>query len=199
MEDLLRKCSGMSTPIPECREVQTKYCSIWPRELYCLNGGGGGSVRIPTISLCFLIIHCVWKLKGTPAPSNNDPDWLQVHWSYLWSSLSNFFILVDSTQFEWTSITWRILCYSSIRSEMSKFKKCNCSSLWSMFEITQNRSWLPKFQSFSLFCIPEIFSVSQRRHWSQSTSKKFSVHLLTFFRFSDRRVDLNNYFIIDER
>ena len=62
MEDLLRKCGQMASPVSACKEVRDKYCVIWPRELYCLTsggggGGGGGSVRIKTISLFFLIVH----------------------------------------------------------------------------------------------------------------------------------------------
>ncbi len=45
MEDLLRKCSNMATPVSACTDVKDKYCFIWPRELYCfISGGGGGQV-----------------------------------------------------------------------------------------------------------------------------------------------------------
>ncbi|CAF3725082.1 unnamed protein product [Rotaria sordida] len=44
MEDLLRKCRAMVTPVPACDDVKNKYCFIWPSELYCygFNSGGGG-------------------------------------------------------------------------------------------------------------------------------------------------------------
>lgn len=35
MEDLLRKCAGMATPVSACQDVKSKYCYIWPRGLYC--------------------------------------------------------------------------------------------------------------------------------------------------------------------
>ena len=35
MEDLLRKCKDMVSPVSACVEVQQKYCTIWPRELFC--------------------------------------------------------------------------------------------------------------------------------------------------------------------
>ncbi|CAF4923984.1 unnamed protein product [Rotaria sp. Silwood1] len=35
MEDLLRKCREMVTPVPACNDVKDKYCFIWPKELYC--------------------------------------------------------------------------------------------------------------------------------------------------------------------
>ena len=44
MEDLLRKCRLMVTPVSACQEVSTKYCFIWPKEHYCLTSGG--QVRI---------------------------------------------------------------------------------------------------------------------------------------------------------
>lgn len=44
MEDLLRKCRDMITPVAACNDVRSKYCFIWPRELYCyISTGGGGS------------------------------------------------------------------------------------------------------------------------------------------------------------
>lgn len=43
MEDLLRKCNDMVTPVSACQDVRSKYCYIWPKELYCY---GSGSVRI---------------------------------------------------------------------------------------------------------------------------------------------------------
>ena len=44
MEDLLRKCNDMVTPVEACSEVRSKYCFIWPNELYCYSSGGGSSV-----------------------------------------------------------------------------------------------------------------------------------------------------------
>jgi hypothetical protein len=45
MEDLLRKCNDMVTPVSACQDVKYKYCFIWPKELYCYsNNGGGGQV-----------------------------------------------------------------------------------------------------------------------------------------------------------
>ncbi|CAF1529821.1 unnamed protein product [Didymodactylos carnosus] len=35
MEDLLRKCRDMTTPVSACDDVKTKYCYIFPTELYC--------------------------------------------------------------------------------------------------------------------------------------------------------------------
>lgn len=62
MEDLLRKCQNMATSVSACGDVRTKYCVIWPRELFCYlspgggNGGGGTATKTPSV--------------------NNDPDWL---------------------------------------------------------------------------------------------------------------------------
>ena len=56
MEDLLRKCRDMATPVSACGDVRTKYCYIWPKELFCYSssGGGGGSgsnqVRLPHLT-----------------------------------------------------------------------------------------------------------------------------------------------------
>jgi hypothetical protein len=52
MEDLLRKCRDMLTPVSACDDVKSKYCVIWPRELYCYtSNGGGGQVRFQYIVL----------------------------------------------------------------------------------------------------------------------------------------------------
>lgn len=65
MEDLLRKCQTMATPVSACGDVRTKYCIIWSRELFCYlspgggNGGGGTATKAPSV--------------------NNDPDWLLVN------------------------------------------------------------------------------------------------------------------------
>jgi hypothetical protein len=56
MEDLLRKCSAMATPVSACDDVKNKYCFIWPRELYCYSSGGGGQVRFKYI-VFFLILY----------------------------------------------------------------------------------------------------------------------------------------------
>jgi hypothetical protein len=41
MEDLLRKCNDMVTPVSACQDVKDKYCFIWPTELYCYGSSGG--------------------------------------------------------------------------------------------------------------------------------------------------------------
>lgn len=46
MEDLLRKCNTMATPVSACYDVKTKYCFIWPRELFCLTSGIGGGGQV---------------------------------------------------------------------------------------------------------------------------------------------------------
>jgi hypothetical protein len=47
MEDLLRKCKDMATPVSACTDVKDKYCFIWPNELYCYTfSGGGGSGQV---------------------------------------------------------------------------------------------------------------------------------------------------------
>lgn len=58
MEDLLRKCSDMATPVAACTDVRSKYCFIWPRELYCFGSSGGGG--------------------GGGGGGGYDPDWYQV-------------------------------------------------------------------------------------------------------------------------
>ncbi|CAF2962193.1 unnamed protein product [Rotaria sp. Silwood2] len=58
MEDLLRKCSSMVTPVSACNDVRTRYCFIWPRELYCFGSGGQVTVK--------------------PPPWNTDSDWTQI-------------------------------------------------------------------------------------------------------------------------
>jgi hypothetical protein len=59
MEDLLRKCNDMVTPVAACTDVRLKYCFIWPKELYCYgsSGGGGGQVCFEYIVFfCLLIL-----------------------------------------------------------------------------------------------------------------------------------------------
>jgi hypothetical protein len=51
MEDLLRKCNDMVTPVAACSEVGSKYCFIWPTELYCYTSGGSGGGQV-----CFTYI-----------------------------------------------------------------------------------------------------------------------------------------------
>ncbi|UJR30295.1 hypothetical protein I4U23_017833 [Adineta vaga] len=63
MEDLLRKCNDMVTQVSACGDVRSKYCYIWPRELFCYSSGGGSQVTTTT----------------TKSPSwNNDPNWYQI-------------------------------------------------------------------------------------------------------------------------
>ncbi|CAF1135050.1 unnamed protein product [Adineta ricciae] len=62
MEDLLRKCNDMVTQVSACGDVRSKYCYIWPAELFCYTSGGGGQVIVTT-----------------KAPSGtNDPNWYQI-------------------------------------------------------------------------------------------------------------------------
>jgi hypothetical protein len=55
MEDLLRKCNNMATPVSACTDVKDKYCFIWPKELYCYTygGGGGGQVCVKCMNFFF--------------------------------------------------------------------------------------------------------------------------------------------------
>ncbi|CAF3915612.1 unnamed protein product, partial [Adineta steineri] len=65
MEDLLRKCRDMATPVSACDDVRGKYCTIWPKELFCYSsGGGGGGSQIVTTT--------------RPTSSGNDPNWYQI-------------------------------------------------------------------------------------------------------------------------
>lgn len=67
MEDLLRKCQTMITPVSACGDVRSRYCFIWPRELFCYvspgGGGGNGNGQVPT----------------QPPSSITDPEWTQVY------------------------------------------------------------------------------------------------------------------------
>lgn len=56
MEDLLRKCNEMATPVQACNDVKQKYCFIWPRELYCIGYSGGGQV---CLVLFFFTLLCI--------------------------------------------------------------------------------------------------------------------------------------------
>jgi hypothetical protein len=56
MEDLLRKCNEMVSPVSSCSDVKSKYCVIWPRELYCYSSGGGGQVRFEYTGFFLLIL-----------------------------------------------------------------------------------------------------------------------------------------------
>ncbi len=63
MEDLLRKCNDMVSPVPACKDVRDKYCVIWPRKLYCYSSsyGGGGQVRF---SMRVFFYECLFFLGG---------------------------------------------------------------------------------------------------------------------------------------
>jgi hypothetical protein len=43
MEDLLRKCKDMTTPVSACVDVRTKYCFMWSKELFCYTSITGNS------------------------------------------------------------------------------------------------------------------------------------------------------------
>ncbi|CAF3334446.1 unnamed protein product [Rotaria socialis] len=84
MEDLLRKCSAMATPVSACSDVKGKFCAIWSTELYCFisnNGGGGSQVT-------------------TKSPSwNTDPDWNQIPYdSYELKSRGDYCVTHQSEQ-----------------------------------------------------------------------------------------------------
>ncbi|CAF4266421.1 unnamed protein product, partial [Rotaria magnacalcarata] len=84
MEDLLRKCSAMATPVSACSDVKSKFCAIWSTELYCFisnNGGGGSQVT-------------------TKSPSwNTDPDWNQIPYdSYELKSRGDYCVTHQSEQ-----------------------------------------------------------------------------------------------------
>ena len=175
MEDLLRKCQTMAPPVAACGEVRSKYCVIWPRELYCFaSPGGNPQVHHRRVSLLWQrrILSPLGRYSSTfvEQRSRLDAGKSTAIVSKHWRERGKICLALDSSGSERLETARRLLRLSSIGTEMSKSAKRDQNPLRRLFAKTCLGRGVSKLQSVSLRSFSEILAVLDRRRRTEGNS-----------------------------